>query len=287
MNPVQPLRNLGFTDLEARIYTELLRESPSSGYQVAKALRKPAANVYKALQTLEGRGAVLVDEGETRLCRAVPAGEFLQRLDRQFQAQKKQAAEALKNLPGPREDVRIYQIGSPEQVMERCRKMLADAEQIVMMDLFPMPLAELRAEIEAATARGIEVVVKVYAPSEISGAEVILEPDHQAVLGRWPGEWVNLVRDGSEFLYALLAKDGRRVIQGVWSESPYLSTILMNSFIFEMSFTALKRDFQRGATRQELQATFEKTQEYLRPDLPGYKRLLKHLGFRHPESQEQ
>ena len=73
-----PLVALGFTALEAEIYSLLLEEeAPATGYRVAQALRKPASNIYKALESLESKGAVMVDEGESRLCRPIPPEELL------------------------------------------------------------------------------------------------------------------------------------------------------------------------------------------------------------------
>ena len=79
---VEVLSELGFTNLEAEIYAFLLQESPVTGYRIAQAIGKPAANTYKAIQTLELKGAVIVDEGSSRMCRAVSADELLNRLGR-------------------------------------------------------------------------------------------------------------------------------------------------------------------------------------------------------------
>ena len=62
----------GFTALESEIYVFLLGESPATGYRVAQGINKPAANTYKAIQTLQSKGAILVEEGSSRFCRAVP-----------------------------------------------------------------------------------------------------------------------------------------------------------------------------------------------------------------------
>ena len=85
---IQTLIDLGFTNLEAEIYTFLLQESPATGYRIAQAIGKPAANTYKTVQSLEKKGALLVDDSEKRLCRAVPADELLNRLERQFSERK-------------------------------------------------------------------------------------------------------------------------------------------------------------------------------------------------------
>ncbi len=51
------LRNLGFTEMEAKVMVELSRQNAASGYEVAKRLGASRSNVYAALQRLvPGKG---------------------------------------------------------------------------------------------------------------------------------------------------------------------------------------------------------------------------------------
>ena len=77
----QALTDLGFKPVEAEVYLFLLAESPASGYRVSQALGRPAAQVYKAVEALQQKGAVIAEEGKTQQCRAVLAVELLKHLD--------------------------------------------------------------------------------------------------------------------------------------------------------------------------------------------------------------
>jgi hypothetical protein len=66
---VRHLSTLGFTELEAAVYTFLVESSPATAYRVAQGIGRPVANTYKAVESLQQKGAVLVDETGTRLCR--------------------------------------------------------------------------------------------------------------------------------------------------------------------------------------------------------------------------
>lgn len=276
---IESLVALGLNTLEAEIYSSLLSRSPGTGYGVAKALGKPASNVYKALEALESKGAVVVDDSENRHYRAVPAAEFLCALEREFDRYRTRAAKALESSREQEADTRIYQIRSRRQVLERARRMLAAARRIVLMDVFPTPAEELRSEIEDACGRGVQLIVKTYdAATELDGPKLVLEPDHENTRRRWPGEWLCVMMDGSEFLYALLAKNGDGVIQAIWSESPTLSWILQSSFSNEIGYTELRSGFERQCTRQELAAIYRSTRSNFVHEAPGYFRLLDHLG---------
>lgn len=275
---IQSLVAMGLNALEAEVYTHLLKQSPLTGYGVAKALGKAAANVYKAIDTLAEKGAVIVDDGATRQCRAVPAKDFLERLQRDFVRNRTEAEAVLSRLPGPGEDTRVYQLRSRSQVFEQCRQMLATAEHSARIDIFAEPLVELRPEIEAAVERGLSVVVKTYKPAEIPGAEVVVDPDAALTLDRWPGQWIDLVTDGSRFTMALLTSDGSEVVQAVWSASPHVAYIHHNRMACEMAYTAIKIDIESDAGRDEILRTYARTQEYFALDNPGYERLLKQIG---------
>src|SRR4051794_30795350 len=101
------LASFGFTDLEAEVYVFLLRESPATAYRVAQAIGKPVANTYKAVESLQAKGAVVVEEGASRMCRAVPAGELLARLEHSFRERKTAAARALASVKRAAGDDRV------------------------------------------------------------------------------------------------------------------------------------------------------------------------------------
>lgn len=285
-NHIQSLMAMGLNALEAEVYTHLLKTSPLTGYGVAKALGKPAANVYKAIDTLADKGAVIVDEGWARLCRAVPAKEFLVRLERDFSRHRKAAEAVLKRLPGPGEDTRIYHLRSRDQVFGQCRRLLAKARRVVHVDIYPDPLRELRDDIIAATKRGVQVIVKTYAAVDIPGVEILVEPEAELILGRWPGQWVNVVIDYSSFTLALLTAEGKDVVQAIWSASPYVSYIHHGRLACELAYTALRIEFERGASRADLQRTFAHTSGYIVLDTPGYDRLLAQIAQVQPVKKE-
>jgi len=89
---VDLLQSLGMNRLEAEIYIYLLQQpGPVTAYRAGQAMGKPTANVYKAVDVLVRKGAVMVEEGPTRLCRPAPPQEFLGQLETSFHARTEQA----------------------------------------------------------------------------------------------------------------------------------------------------------------------------------------------------
>jgi len=231
--PHDALQALGFTEIEALVYVYLLQNVPSTAYRVSHEIGKPTANTYKAVASLEQRGAVQVDEGDNRLVRAVPPEELLAQLDRRFQEQRSGALSALADLKRDAADDRVYALKSAAQVLERARTMLASARGIVLADLFPRVVDALAGDLVRAAARGVRIAVKVYAPAELDGVESIPDPESSRAFERWPGQQLSVVADAEEHLLALFSDDLAEVHQAVWSRSTFLSCLHHNHLAME------------------------------------------------------
>jgi len=272
---VRALTELGFTGIEAEVYTFLLKESPATGYRIAAGIGKPAPNSYKAVESLAAKGAVIIDDGENRLCRAVPPEELLGRMARRFETTRDRAFKALTTLRVPTGDDRVYQLKSREQVFARARAMLARASEIVLIDVFPEPMDELQAELTAAAERRVAVCVKAYREAEVRGATIHVDPDGARVLKRWPGQWLNIVVDGAEHLLAFMESGGDGVYQAVWSGSVYISWVYHSALLAEWTMAGLSVQIKRGASVRTLQALLQRSLHAGERNAAGYRALMK------------
>lgn len=269
---VQTLKTLGFSELEAAVYTLLLQQQPATGYGIAQALGKPVANVYKAINALQAKGAVIVDESESRLCRAVPPSEIFAQMERTLRQHCTRAAEALANLKTPAEDERVYRLHTREQVIERACAMIGRAEQVVLLSAFPDPLESIRTELEGAAARGVGVLLKLYQPAKVQGAEIALSNESQFFLHQFPAQEMSLVVDAREMLQAMLAREGEHVLQAIWSGSAFLSFNHYNGLYSEWILTTLSAHINSETPPETLRQTLERS--YPLVHTPGYRKLL-------------
>lgn len=232
------LGDLGFSAIETKIYVFLLRESPATGYRISHGIGKPTANTYKAITALQEKGALLIDEGEKRLVRAVPPRELLARLERGFSKQCAEAEEMLSSLEEAKPDSRVWQLSSVPQVYERARSILAAAKEIVLADVFPDQLSELLDDFNAAADRGVRIYVITYAPVANARFKTVSRPsdlEHMA----WPGDQLNIVSDASEHLLSMFSRSTGAVHQAIWSNSPYLSCLQHNNLSMEVAIKSL------------------------------------------------
>lgn len=240
--PVHTLQQLGFTELEARIYTALLDHSPATGYRIAQTIGKPVANTYKAIASLARKGALLVDDGHTRLCRATPPDELLDRLQREHRSTCTAARTALADLARDTRDDRVYQLESSAQTLERTRRLLSLANDLVLLDLFPAPFLDLRDDLVEAAARGVRVVAHLYEEVGEQPFEWTTSERSDLILRTWPGQQLSCVRDGEEFIAALLSDDLQTVHHAVWSSSTFLSCMQHNHLACELIATGSRSE---------------------------------------------
>lgn len=239
---LRALEALGFSHLEAEVYTALMREGPAGGYRIAQLLNRPDANVYKALKALRERGAVLENPGQRTLYRAVPFAEISFALQASLRKRAGQAESALRKLRAPQtEDWELYQITSFEHVVHKVDSLLRGAVHSVLVDA-PATIVELIGEaLEAAASRGVRVMAKTYEPITVPGVKTVAARPNADVLAQWSADWLNVVVDGRTSVLSLFARDdSHTVLQAMWTESRYFSWVLHSALWSEIALASLE-----------------------------------------------
>jgi len=98
-NLINSLNSFGFTNTESEIYLILLRQPDLTGYRIAKLMNKQASNIYKALESLKIKGAIIYDESENnQKYSAIPVKEFLSVEEDKFRKRKKETEKLFSNI---------------------------------------------------------------------------------------------------------------------------------------------------------------------------------------------
>jgi sugar-specific transcriptional regulator TrmB len=255
---------LGFSDIESRIYCELLRGGPSTGYRLAGSIGKAAANVYQALEALLRRGAVMVDDKEARIFRAVAVSEVIAALESDFKKRSSLALESLQSIETVTADDRLYHLKTAAQVLERGRAMIGAARKILLFDLYPGPLDLFGPDLEKAASRGLTVAGVTYGDAPKLRIEHLHTHPRSTLSKRWPGQQITLISDASEYLVALLSEDGKSVLHSAWSDSRYLACL---------QHSGLASEIQAAAMAPTIPAAL-RSLDLLKANPPGLKQLL-------------
>ncbi len=82
----EALQKIGFSPIEANVYTTLCKHGALTGYEVAKLSGISRSNVYAALYSLQEKGKCVISEGETTKYVALTKEELLLSTKRDFAA---------------------------------------------------------------------------------------------------------------------------------------------------------------------------------------------------------
>ena len=244
MSIEKSLESLGLTQIEALAYAWLVANPSSTGYRVARGIGKPTANVYRALESLGRKGAVLQDRAATPSFRALAPDDLLARLEHDFMQRKTAAAEKLASLQPDAGDERIYALTSPEQVMTRARVMLASARKLVLVHTATPVADSLKEEITEARSRRVRVLV----PESVSSAP-----------GTLPS--LRIVTDAREVLFAAFDYDLARVHEAYWTRSRFLARSMHDALAAEICCARVEAMMADGLSVDEVEAVFEQWRE--------------------------
>ncbi|MFH0734570.1 MAG: helix-turn-helix domain-containing protein [bacterium] len=254
---VNNLMHFGFTKLEAEIYLALLEEETSTGYRLAQILNKPIPNVYKALNTLKNKKAIICDDSiKTQLYAAIPIKELLIDKKNEFISISNTLEEQLKQYENKKNDDGIHRLTKYDDVINRAKKMIEEADEILLIDIWPKILEMLKNEIVAAGKRGVTVIVKTYIPTELQNCEVTYCSADNLLIDKFKGQWLNVVT-AKEYLVSFVDMDKQSSNEAFWSKNIFLSLLMYNGFSQEFILTGIRRKLEENKSIEELMEIFK------------------------------
>ena len=270
---IEHLKQLGFNQLEAEVYLYLLSNEPMTAYKVGKAINKPTANVYKAIDLLAEKGAVLIESNKNKNCRAIKPTEFLKHYKNNIIEKTVRLESLLNNIDDNFYDEKTYSINSAPLVFERFRSMMEKAKVVAVIDIFPDALKKVLKSINNTIQRGVKVYIQVYEPLEIHGAEITCTEFGDKTLTHWQSQQINLVIDGEEYLIGLLNNEMNEVIQATWSNNYYMACMLYAGRIHEQTVVKLQALINNDDFEKEAKELLNNQQFFINSNIPGFNKL--------------
>lgn len=241
------LVDMGFTALECDIYLHLLQHGRCTGYAIAKAIGKAVANTYKGIESLRTKGAIEVsEEAKSRLCKAVPWRIFLETHRAAYQANLQSLENALEALPEAEDDEAVYQVDNPAQVIAAANTAINEATMVIFADIEPGILSKVSASLVEAAARGVEVRIKIYEPTDLPGVHITLRQRGKEVYERTADVKLHINADGKQDVLALFNSDLSRVLQAFTTKSGLMNMSHYCGLLYELILTEIKQNLRAG-----------------------------------------
>ena len=237
------LREMGLSELEAKVYIWLLENKRSTGYKIAVQTGKPVANTYKALRSLEKKGAVICDNSSNKTYfDTISVEEFLNKIEKEFIKQREKIIDEVKKLDVQQEPIGIYELQSAELVYEKAVGMIKTAESSLVIDCFPAPLQVIKKELLNKKGENIPILLKNYCDTRFEGIRQIEAFKTDIVLDEHPGQWLLMIKDAAESLIAFFDLSGEELLHSIWIKDPFISLILFNGSTIEFNLFEIFRE---------------------------------------------
>lgn len=270
---VNTLIDIGFNKLEADVYIYLLSHPPATSYKIGKEINKPTANVYKAIDTLSIKGAVLIEDNKNKLCKAVNSNEFIAAYKAEILNNASQAEKALNNFNKEVIDQKSYKIQSVALIFERFQNMMKRCKKIAVIDAFPNVLDLLIPIIEKTANRNIDIYVEAYKPTTIENVDVVCVDVGKQNLKHWNSQQLNLIIDGEEHLITLMDNNLSKVIQATWSNNTYMSCMLHAGFLREHTLMKIHSEYNSPDFETKIKSILNNQRFFYNSDIPGFNKL--------------
>jgi sugar-specific transcriptional regulator TrmB len=208
----ETLKNLNFTEYEAKAYLTLLEESPLTGYAVAKNSGVPRSRVYEVLDSLSIRGDILVSPGNTPQYTPVPARELIKnrrrKAEENFELAEKSLAE-FERSANDREN--IWNITGRNEILDKVKDCILSAKKRILLEVWKEEFEELESELRQAAKRGVNVTIIAYGEIVSDFANVYLHYMGHEITEEYGGRWLVISGDDSEVVAGIvsLGKDSR------------------------------------------------------------------------------
>lgn len=211
-NILDTLKNLNFTEYEAKAYLALLEASPLTGYAVAKTSGVPRSKIYEVLDSLTTRGDILVSPGNTQQYIPIPAKELIKTRRIKAEENFKLAERSLERFNHSAKDrENIWNITGHNEILDKVKECINSAKRRILIEVWTEEFDELKEELRQAADKGVKITVIAYGTIVCDFADIYLHDMSDEITEEYGGRWIVFSADDLEVVAGIvsLIKDSR------------------------------------------------------------------------------
>jgi Cd2+/Zn2+-exporting ATPase len=232
MEILKSLQSIGFTEYEAKIYLALLKENPSTGYQVSKNSGVPRSMVYDGLSRLHARGAVLETiEARATYYRPLPPNLLL---DQHLENLNRVVSELKPHLLSEyehEEDTSVWALAGLQPIYGYASQMLERASKEIFLVINDNALDFLYKPLESLSQKGIAINILLTGDQTLPFGNLVIHPPLESQM-QGLTDILLLLENNTEVLVASLSGEVKATI----TRNPNI-ILIAHQFIWMEFFT--------------------------------------------------
>ncbi len=235
---MERLRALGFTTYESKAYITLLKNNPSTRYELSKNSSVPRSAIYDVIKKLENLGAVNALYTSPEKYVPLPPDQLLELLERQFKERLEEARRALKHFDTKIEPGHLWNIVGYQNMLHKAREMISRAQKSIFISLWDRECRRLKEDLDAARQRGVRIIVFSFTPIELKVPEKYsYNIPEKELLNIWERKII-LVVDQAQLLMG--EADDRYTKKTAWTDNKAIVDIATNHIILDITLYGIR-----------------------------------------------
>ncbi len=235
---MERLRALGFTTYESKAYITLLKNNPSTRYELSKNSGVPRSAIYDVIKKLETLGAVNALYTSPEKYVPLPPDQLLSLLERQFKERLEDARKALEQFDTEIEPGHLWNIVGYQNMLHKAREMISNAKETIFLSIWDRECKKLKEDLDAAHDRGIRIIAFSFTPLDLKVEEKYsYNIPEKELLNIWERKII-LVVDQSQLLMG--EADDRYTKKTAWTDNKAIVDIATNHIILDITLYGIR-----------------------------------------------
>ncbi|MFW2491319.1 TrmB family transcriptional regulator [Clostridium chromiireducens] len=155
---IRLLEKLNFSKTEAAVYIDLLKNSSSNGYKIAKNLNISRSSVYSTLDNLYKKGVIFLVPGDSQVYKAENPSVLMEKIKKEFNETTDSLTNKLKDLETCKVEERYINIVGYDNITLKIKQLLLEAKKEVYINT-DINLSRFEDELSKIAERGVRIIV--------------------------------------------------------------------------------------------------------------------------------
>lgn len=230
---IELMKQLGFTNYEAKTYLYLLKNNPATRYELSKYSAVPRSAIYSVINKLENDGLVNAIDTEPKRYIPLPPEQLIKLLETRHQGILQEFRENLDKLERPSQMDHLWNIRGYENLILKAKELIRDAKDNIYLSVWKREAVLLKDELVRAEKRGVKIVIFTFTELPFETGRVLSHNLDEKDLEKVWDHKIILCVDRKELLMGEADTENQKNV--AWTHNKALIAIALNHIVLDIS----------------------------------------------------
>lgn len=218
------LKSLELNDSEAKGYVELLKNGPSTGYEISKLSGVARSKIYEVLENLVRKNFIICSKSANpKYYTCIPVKELLSKKKNAYNSLLENIESELLEYDNNINMDFIWHIKGYTNIFDKCREIIQNTKKELFIQIWKDDIGEIFEELKILESQKINPLVILYSAEHEYDVDLNVLYKHgfeSEKLKDCPGRWVTIVSDSNEVLFGCI--ENNKLCEVIWTQNDAL-----------------------------------------------------------------